>query len=152
MTNLMATSDKLKDLLLRMTGERVKLSTPQQEKNIITKKRYDKQKPPYHFLISNISERANKILLANQVISTSKTSAFILPYNPPLPGFLCTVEGFTLSIRNQEAIHESEATTTEIIRRTLLNNEALISLLKGKLVEDDTSQHNLEPATRIISS
>ncbi|KAG6874778.1 hypothetical protein C0992_006585 [Termitomyces sp. T32_za158] len=151
MTDLMATSDKLKDLLLRMTGERIKLSTPQQEKDIITKKRYDKQKPPYHFLASGMSERANGILLAHPIISTPDASAFILPYNPPLSGFLCTIEGFTLSIRNQDAVHESENTATEIVRKTLLENEVLINLLKSKLTNDDTSQHNLEPATKIIS-
>lgn len=150
--DLMVASDRIKDLLQNMTGERVKLSTLQQEKNIITKKKYDKQKPPYHFLISNITEEAGIVLLTHPIVSTPDASVFILPYNPPLPSFLCTVEGFTLSIQNQSAIRDSEDTATEIIRRNLLNNEALVNLLKGKLLDDGTSQHNLEPAISIIST
>lgn len=83
--DLMATSDRLKELILHMTEKWAKLSTPQPEKEIIVKYRKDKNKPPYHFLIFSISARANNIFLAHPIISTSETSAFILPYNPPLP-------------------------------------------------------------------
>ncbi|KAG6895326.1 hypothetical protein C0992_001920 [Termitomyces sp. T32_za158] len=97
-TDMMATSDRLKELLWCMMGERIKLSTPQPEKEIIVKYRKDKQKPPYHFLISGISTKANDVLGAYAIISTPETTAFILPYCPPLPRFLCSIEGFTLSI------------------------------------------------------
>ncbi|KAG6897316.1 hypothetical protein C0992_002492 [Termitomyces sp. T32_za158] len=141
-TDQMVTCDKLKELLLRMTRERAKLSTPQQEKKI----------PPFHFLISSISERAGNILAAHTTISTPEVSAFILPYSPPLPLFLCTLEGFTLSIRSQEAVLEAEECATAIVRKTLLENEDIIALLKSKLINDTTSQYNLEPATNIISA
>lgn len=102
--DIMAASDQIKDLLQCITGERVKLSTLQQEKNIITKKKYNKQKPPYHFLIFNITEEAGNILLTHPIVSMPDASISILPYNPPLPSFLCTIERFTLSIQNQSAI------------------------------------------------
>ncbi|KAG6879309.1 hypothetical protein C0992_003636 [Termitomyces sp. T32_za158] len=148
--DLMVTSNKLKELVFRMTGERAKLSTPQQDKEILTRRRNDRQKPPYHFLISNISARASEILLAFPIMSTPEASAFILPYNPPLPKFLCTLEGFTLSIKSPEAILEAQESATEIVRRTLSEDETLLNLLKGKLVDDNTSQHNLDPAANIV--
>ncbi|KAG6896828.1 hypothetical protein C0992_005783 [Termitomyces sp. T32_za158] len=151
-TDQMATCDKLKELLQQMTGERTKLSTPQPEKELITRRRNDRHKPPFHFLVSGISERAGSILLSHPVISTPEASAFILPYNPPLPSFLCTLEGFTLSIRNLEAIQEAEECATDIVRKTLLDNEDVVTLLKSKLIDDTTSQYNLEPATEILAA
>ncbi|KAG6883742.1 hypothetical protein C0992_007921 [Termitomyces sp. T32_za158] len=126
--DLMALSDKLKDLIKRMTGERVRLSTPQQEKEISSRKRNEKQKPPYHFLVSDISVRSHGILLAHPIMSTPEASAFFLPYTPPLPSFLCTIEGFTLSIRDAEAIIESEEVATGIVRRTLTEDETVITV------------------------
>lgn len=89
-------------------------------------------------------------MLAHPIVSTPDASIFILPYIPPLSSFLCTVKGFTLSICNQSAIQNSEDTITKIIWRTLLNNKTLVALLKAKLLDDGTSQHNLKPAINII--
>ncbi|KAG6897031.1 hypothetical protein C0992_004559 [Termitomyces sp. T32_za158] len=148
--DLMTTSDKLKELIRGMTGEGAKLSTPQKEKEIVSKRRYDRHKPPYHFLVSGISDRAYEVLVTNPIISTPDASAFFLPYNPPTPCFLCTVEGFTLSIKTPEAIVASENIATDIVRRTLTDNEATIALIKSKLIGDTTSQHNYDPATTIV--
>lgn len=150
--DLMDTSDKLKDLISRMTGERAKLSTPQQEKDISTRRRNERQNPPFHFLVSDITEGAQGILLSNPIISTPEASAFIVPYHPPVPRFLCTIEGFTLSIRSPEAISDSETEVTRIVKRTLSENEAAVALLKSKIQNDETSQHNMEPALGIIET
>ncbi|KAG6874526.1 hypothetical protein C0992_007639 [Termitomyces sp. T32_za158] len=148
--DLMTTSERLKELIRGMTGERAKLSTPQQEKEIISKRRFDRHKPPYHFLISGISERAYNIMIAHPIISTPGTSAFFLPYNPPTPSFLCSIEGFTLSIKTPEAVIESEDTAMEIVRKTLVENELTVAFIKSKLTNDITSQHNHDPATELI--
>ncbi|KAH0582653.1 hypothetical protein H2248_010574, partial [Termitomyces sp. 'cryptogamus'] len=97
-TDIMMTSNKLKELVKQMTRERPKLSTLQSEKDVILKKCNKKRKPPYHFLISSISEKAQQILLANPIISTPGASTFFLPYIPPIPHLLCTIEEFSLSI------------------------------------------------------
>ncbi|KAG6876121.1 hypothetical protein C0992_000884 [Termitomyces sp. T32_za158] len=149
-TDLMGVSDKLRELVLRMTGEKAKLSTPQAEKEIFIRYKKDKQKPPYHFLISGISSKASNVLLAYSIIFMPEASAFILPYNPPLPRFLCMLEGFTLSIQTPEARLEAKEMVTEIVQRALFGDEVLITLLKGKLIDDDTSQHNFSPATDIL--
>ncbi|KAG6877096.1 hypothetical protein C0992_010861 [Termitomyces sp. T32_za158] len=148
--DLMATSNKLKDLIMRMTGEKARLSTPQQEKEISSRQRNKKQKPPYHFLVSNISVRAHSILLAHPIMLTPEASAFFLPYTPPLLSFLCTIEGFTLSIRNAEAIIDLEDIATGIVCKTLTEDETIVTLLKGRIIGDAMSQHNTEPAKSII--
>lgn len=146
----MATSNHLKELIAHMTREQVKSSTLQPENKFIIKSRRDKQKPPYHFLISDLSTRANTILLANPIILTPETSAFILSYNPPLLFFLCTLESFMLSIQNKEAIAEAEEMVTTITRKALSKDKALVALVKGRLTKDPTSQYNLDPAIDII--
>ncbi|KAG6886769.1 hypothetical protein C0992_002450 [Termitomyces sp. T32_za158] len=150
--DLVATSEYLRDLVRKMTGERAKLSSPQQEKTIKTNRKADCQKPPYHFLITGLLDRAHRILMANPVISTKEASAFIIPYSPPVPSFLCSIEGFTLSIKDPEAVHEAEFEATRIVRATLVRNEAFVTLIKSKLNDDNTSQHNLEPALTIIET
>ncbi|KAG5720051.1 hypothetical protein E4T56_gene5661 [Termitomyces sp. T112] len=149
-TDLMATSDCLKELITRMTGEQAKLSTPQPEKEIIVKYQKDKQKPPYHFLISGISDKVSTILAAFPIISTPEATACILLYSPPLPRFLCSIEGFTLSIRNEMSILKAEETVMDIVQKGLSKDENLVKLVKAKIVGDNTSQHNLDPATNII--
>ncbi|KAG6885655.1 hypothetical protein C0992_004982 [Termitomyces sp. T32_za158] len=148
--DLMVSSNKLKELIQRLTGEKARLSTPQPEKEIITTRRSDKHKPPYHFLTSGISKRAHDVLITHPIVSTPEATAYFVPYNPPLPTFLCMAEGFTLSIRTAEAVQESEEVATEIVRKTLIKNEALLTLLKSKLIGDETSQHNLDPAADIF--
>lgn len=135
-----------------MTGERVKLSTPQQEKEVLSRSRKDRHKPPYHFLASGMSMAAGNLLLAHPIISTPEAMAFILPYVPQLLRLLCTIEGFTLSIQSPEAISKSEYIATQITRKTLLADETLISLLKSKLIGDDTSQHDTTLATDILGN
>lgn len=47
---------------------------------------------------------------------------------------------------------EVEETATSIIRKALSENENLVSLLKGCLIGDTTSQHNLSPALEIFET
>ncbi|KAG6886873.1 hypothetical protein C0992_001894 [Termitomyces sp. T32_za158] len=150
--DLVATSESLKGLILKMTGERAKLSSPQQEKAIKTNRKADRQKPPYHFLVTGLSERAHRVIMANPIISTKDASAFIIPYTPPVPRFLCSIEGFTLSIKDATAVHKAELEAMRIVRETLRGNETFVTLLKGRLGNDETSQHNLEPALAIIGA
>ncbi|KAG6862726.1 hypothetical protein C0993_001809, partial [Termitomyces sp. T159_Od127] len=79
------------------------------------------------------------------------TTAFILPFNPPVPQFLCIVEGFTLSIRTPKAINEFKEEAPCIITMTLLGNEEIIAFIKSKIIGNDTSQHNLDPAKEMIT-
>ncbi|KAH0591606.1 hypothetical protein H2248_001659 [Termitomyces sp. 'cryptogamus'] len=97
--DVMATSNKLKELIKQMTREKPKLSILQPEKDVISKKCNEKHKPSYHFLISGILGKAQQILLANPIISTPGASMFFLPYIPPTPHLLCTIEEFSLSIQ-----------------------------------------------------
>lgn len=63
--DLITTSEKLRGLILVMTGERAQLSMPQKGKELYTKRRNDQYKPPYHHLVSDISQRAYDILMAH---------------------------------------------------------------------------------------
>lgn len=150
--DLVITSENMKALILKMTGERARLSSPQQEKPLASAPRFERQKPPYHFLVSNVSERAYEIMLNNNVISTSEMTAFFLPYTPPVPRFLCTIEGFSLSVRDDVTIRESEEEVTRIVHETLLSDDAFIAAVKSRLVGDTTSQHDMEPAAEIVST
>ncbi|KAG6875615.1 hypothetical protein C0992_003088, partial [Termitomyces sp. T32_za158] len=150
--DLVIASEDLKGLIFRMTGKKAKLSSPQQEKDIASNKRGERQKPPYHFLVTGISDWAYALISNNPIISTAEATAFFLPYSPAVPRFLCTIEGFTLSVKDADAIRESEDEVTRIVRDTLLSNDAFIALLKGKLIGDTTSTHNMELATSIIST
>ncbi|KAH0589178.1 hypothetical protein J132_09037 [Termitomyces sp. J132] len=150
--DLVIASEDLKGLILRMTGEKAKLLSPQQEKDIASNKRGECQKPPYHFLVSRISEQAYAVILNNPIISMAEATAFFLPYSPAVPRFLCTIEGFTLSVKDADAIWESEDEVTCIVRDSLLSNDAFIALLKSKLIGDTTLIHNMKPATSIIST
>lgn len=150
MANLVLINEDLRSLILKMTGERAKLSSLQQEKNIATNKRGERQKPPYHFLVSRISEQAYRIIANNPIISTSETTAFFLTYIPAAPCFLCTIEGFTLSVKDQKSIQESEEEVMRIVKNILSTNDMFIALLKSKLVDDITLQHNMNPVTDMI--
>lgn len=135
-----------------MTGERAKLSSPQQDKAIATNRKADRQKPPYYFLVTGLSEEACNILNSHPIISTADSTAFIVPYTPPTPRFFLSIEGFTLSIRDAPAIQEAEHEVRRVVRTTFRENEEIASLLKSKLINDGTSQHNLEPALNILGS
>ncbi|KAG6875157.1 hypothetical protein C0992_004941 [Termitomyces sp. T32_za158] len=150
--DLVETSENLRALVAKMTGERAKLSSPQQEKSLASSNRYKRQKPPYHLLITGISEHAYAVITENPVISTAEATAFFLPYSPAMPRFLCTIESFMLSVKDETSIRELEEEVTRIVRDTLLADDAFAILLKSKLIGDSTSQHNLEPATTIISA
>ncbi|KAG6866601.1 hypothetical protein C0993_007496, partial [Termitomyces sp. T159_Od127] len=133
-----------------MTGEKAKLSLPQQEKAIKTHKKVDHQKPPYHLLITGLSEQAHNLLMVNPIISTKEATAFIIPYSPSVPCFLCSIEGFTLSVKDAVAVLEAEYEATRIVREALSRNKDFVKLLKSKLNNDTTSQHNIDPALAII--
>lgn len=150
--DLMQASSNLQELIFCMAGKRVKLLTPQQEKEVLLWSCKNCHKLPYHFLASSMTKVAGDILLAHLIISTLETTAFILPYVPQLPYLLCTIEGFILSICSPEAIAESEYVAMQIARKTLLTNKMLISLLKSKLVGDTTSQCNTMLVTDILDS
>ena len=88
--------------------------------------------------------------MANPVISTPKASEFMLPYTPALPHFLCTIEGFTMSIQDKEAIVVAEEVVTNIVQKTFETNKTLIMLIKSHLINNKTSQHNPDPVRDII--
>lgn len=73
--------------------------------------------------------------------------AFFLPYTLTVPHFLCTVEGFTLSVKDATSVWESKEEAMRIIRETLLENDTFTVL-----IGDVTSLYNLTPATTIIST
>lgn len=57
-----------------------------------------------------------------------------------------------LSIQNKKAIKEAEEMATTIIKKALSEDKALVGLLKSRLIDDATFQHNLDPAINIIMS
>ena len=148
----MTSGENLKALIFKMTGKKAKLSSLQQDKMLSANRKADRQKPPYHFLVTGISERAHNVLLHNSIILTKDVTAFIVPYSPPTPRFLLSIEGFTLSIKDQEVIQEAEQVVTRIVQESLSRDESFVSLLKSKLTDNPTSQHNPEPALNIIAA
>lgn len=141
---------ELRELIEKMTGKKSKLSTLQPEKDINSKKQNKRHKPPYHFLISDVTKKAMDVMSAYPIISTPKVSAFFLAYTSPTPRFLCIIEGFILSICTPVAITELEGSEALIIQKTLVKSETMVTLLKSKLIDNDALQHNLDPAASIL--
>ncbi|KAH0579954.1 hypothetical protein H2248_002774 [Termitomyces sp. 'cryptogamus'] len=150
--DLVIIEENPKTLIQQITGVRAKLSSPQKDKDLQSCNRNDHQNPPYHFLVSGITNEAHAILMAHPIISTPKATTFMLPYSPPIPQFLCTLEGFSLSIKDAETIQESKNEATRIVCKALTKNDEFTSLFKSKLVSDNMSQHNLEPIITILST
>lgn len=151
--DLMTSSKKIKELIKKMMDEQARLLTPQQEKDIFSKCRgNNRYKSPYHFLVSDISEKAYNIIAVYPIMSTPDISAFFLAYNPSTPCFLYTIKGFTLSIKTPDAIQDSEKVATNIVRRTLVGDKSNVTLLKSKLIGDNTSQHNKDLAVNILQN
>ncbi|KAH0584501.1 hypothetical protein H2248_010037 [Termitomyces sp. 'cryptogamus'] len=82
---LVIVGENLKTLIQQMTGVRVKLSSPQKDKDLQSHNRNDCQNPSYHFLVSGITNEAHAILMAHPIILMLKATAFMLPYSPPIP-------------------------------------------------------------------
>lgn len=152
MADLVATSKDITILITKITGERAKLSSSQQKKDLAMNKRSEHQKPPYHFLVTSVTTTAYNVIINNPIISTAKATAFFLPYSLLVSKFLCTIKGFILSVKDMPMIRELEEEATCIIRDTLLSENPFIDLLKSKLTNNLTLQHDVELATSIISS
>lgn len=149
----MITSNRIKELIKAITRKRARLSTLWQEKDIHTKcQGSDKYKPLYNFLVSDILREAHGILTAHPIMSTPNTLVFFLLYNSPTLYFLCMIEGFTLSIQTLDAIWELEKAATEIVQRTLISDKAMVDMLKGKLLGDKTSQHDIRLAVELLQA
>ena len=105
----------MKKLILAMMGEQVKLLSLQQDKVIASNRKANCQKPPYHFLVTSLTERAYNILLAYPVISTKDAMAFIIPYTLLTPHFLLSIEGFTLGISDLSTVQDVEYKVTRVV-------------------------------------
>lgn len=62
------------------------------------------------------------------------------------------LKGFTLSIRNQKVIKKAEIMATTIVRWVLSESEALVMLIKSKLIDDGTSQYNTVLAMELLQT
>lgn len=78
--------------------------------------------------------------------------AFIVSYSLLTPCFLLSIEDFTLSIKDQEAVQEAEYEVKRVVCETLYKDNEFTMLLKSKLTNNLTFQHNLEPALNILAA
>lgn len=128
-----ATYSKLKNLIHKVVGRdaatSLVISTPQEDDSF-TLERYP---PPWHFLISGLSQSAMDFLVSMQVISTAELTVFILPFIQPVPTYLCTLENFTLPDSP-----ESNTTVAGIVKRALSSHDVFTEYVRSEDPNPDT--------------
>ncbi|KAI5991387.1 hypothetical protein EDD15DRAFT_2197387 [Pisolithus albus] len=94
----------------------------------------EKLPPPWHYLISNIPQSLADFLGRQVVVSTPDVTCFFLPFDPPLPTYLCTLENFALPCTT-----EANNTVAEVVKATLLCDHEGISFIEERLENPGTS-------------
>ncbi|KAI6155638.1 hypothetical protein BKA82DRAFT_4080973 [Pisolithus tinctorius] len=121
-----ATWSKLRTLIQRVVGKdastNLVISTPQQDSTFTT----ERNPPPWHFLISGLSQEATTFLVNLQVISTPDITVFTLPFVQPTPTFLCTLENFTLPDSP-----ESNAIVADVVRHAMQSDDIIPEFIRG---------------------
>ncbi|KAG2744730.1 hypothetical protein P692DRAFT_20820970 [Suillus brevipes Sb2] len=92
--NAQMTNIKMRNLIALIIGEAAAssllISTPSAEGEL-----FERLQPPYNFLISGVPQSAITRLTGLGVCSSPDITCFFIPYNQPLPKYICTLERFT---------------------------------------------------------
>ncbi|KIO04155.1 hypothetical protein M404DRAFT_26716 [Pisolithus tinctorius Marx 270] len=122
-----ATWSKLKTLVQRVIGQDASntlvISTPQEEYGTFTT---ECSPPPWHFLVSGLSQEATTFLVNLQVISTPEITAFTLPFIQPTPTYICTLENFTLPDSP-----ESNTIVTNVVKQAIHSDDVISEFIRG---------------------
>ncbi|KAF5376225.1 hypothetical protein D9615_008541 [Tricholomella constricta] len=81
---------------------------------------YGRLQPPYHFLVSNLSQKAVDTLLEWGTVSTAEATVFFVSYDPPIPTFVMSVCDLTYPLNARS--HEYFA---DFMREKLKHNPAI---------------------------
>ncbi|KAG1789815.1 uncharacterized protein HD556DRAFT_1311014 [Suillus plorans] len=139
--NMQMTNIKMRNLIALTIGETAAapllLSTPSAEGDL-----YERLPPPYHFLISSISQPAVTRLTGLGICSSPEITCFFIPYNQPLPNYICTLERFTLP-----DCAESNAEIASLVKQTI-HMHPNISLF----IHDHIPTPNAEAAIKVMNS
>ncbi|KAI6147865.1 hypothetical protein BKA82DRAFT_139956 [Pisolithus tinctorius] len=124
--NVEAMWSKLRTLVQWVVGKDTStnliISTPQQDSTFTM----ERNPPPWHFLISGLSQEAMSFLVNLQVISTPDITVFTLPFAQPTPTFLCTLENFTLPDSP-----ESNAIVADVVKHAMQSDDLIPYFIKG---------------------
>jgi len=128
--NAQETLTKISMLLTRLLGEAesstLLISAPSHETPITD----ERLPPPWHYLISGISQQNLDKLVAWQVLSTPDITVFIVPFTQPLPNYICTLENFPLP-----DTPNSSAKVAQIVKSTLHRAPDIGDLLTAEGVD-----------------
>ncbi|KAF9234530.1 hypothetical protein BU15DRAFT_22859, partial [Melanogaster broomeanus] len=107
--------------------------------------------PPWHFLISGLSEACILALTTLTVCSSSEITCFFVPYEQPLPAYICTLENF--SFPDSDASNTSIA---DVVQRTLLGAPEISQFLHNHLRAPDASAallsfHSIRVSSLIVT-
>jgi len=137
--NAEETLTKLTTLLTRLLGtdesSSLLISAPTPDL-ILSDERYP---PPWHYLISGISQEAIDKLVDWQVFSTTDITAFVVASTQPLPNYICTLENFPLPDSPG-----SNTKVTEIVKSTLHRAPDVGDLLAAEGVDYATAYRAIE--------
>ncbi|KAI6137614.1 hypothetical protein BKA82DRAFT_942408 [Pisolithus tinctorius] len=121
-----ATWSKLKTLVQRVIGQEASttlvISTPQEDGTFTT----ERSPPPWHFLVSGLSQDATTFLVNLQVISTPEITAFTLPFVQPTPTYICTLENFTLPDSP-----ESNTIVASVVKQAIQSDDVIPEFIRG---------------------
>lgn len=139
--NAQMTNIKICNLITLTVGEAAAtsllLSTPSAEGEL-----YERLPPPYHFLISDIPQTAITRLTGLGVCSSPEITCFFIPFDQPLPNYICTLERFTLP-----DCTESNAEIAHLVKQTIRMHPH-ISLF----IHDHIPTPDAEAAIKVINS
>ncbi|KAI5996423.1 hypothetical protein EDD15DRAFT_2164134 [Pisolithus albus] len=126
------TLTKIQTLVEKIAGSGVattlRVSVP-----VAAKRLREKLPPPWHYLISNIPQSLADFLGRQVAVSTPDVTCFFLPFDPPLPTYLCTLENFALPCTT-----EADNAVEEVVKMTLLCDREGISFIEERLENPST--------------
>ena len=138
--NAQETLTKITTLLTNLLGENPSLliSAPTPDVPISD----ERHPPPWHYLISSISQEEIDKLVDWQVFSTPDITVFIVPFDQPLPKYICTLKNFPL-----QDTPNSTSKVTEIVKSTLHRAPDIGDLLTAEGVDYPTAYKAIESFT-----
>ncbi|KAG1848877.1 hypothetical protein F4604DRAFT_1935161 [Suillus subluteus] len=90
--------------------------------------------PPWHFLVSGILVEAINTLTNLAICTTSDVTCFFLPFDQPLPSYICTIK----NLMYQDS-DKSNLLIAELVKTTLLNSPAISDFINKHITAPDAS-------------
>lgn len=126
--NAQSTVAKLRNVITQLIGASratdIIISPPTADEAL-----YERFSQPWHLLVSGLPAEAIDLLTSLAVCATTDVTCFFVPFEQPLPTYICTIENMTFQDSTR-----SNLLIAELVRKVLRDNAEVSSFINSHII------------------